>query len=755
MPFVYQDFETQSDLDLSITGTLKYVLDVSTRALLWSWAIDDDPLKLWCPDLSRELVPEVWTFVKGRMDAIGECPAEVVEALKRDDTYIVGWNEAFDRQVWQQVQTDVHDWPMIGIEQTLDAMAQASASNLPGRLDMAGRVLGLGQKTVGGKSVMLRFADTKTPLPGSPADIDAMMAKGMSRQKAIEAAIEMWDLYLTYSVQDTNLMRDVFKTTRPLDGTEWQEYWAFERINDRGLGVDLDVCKGAMAYREEEAEYVVQQIKDITKGKIAGPTFTKQINEWIFERLPDDLREFMVKARDDEGNVTRVTGSKDVMGRLLEEIAVSDAPPDEDVIDLLEVLQYGRASSSIKFEKMHNQAVNTFDSNHPGSGFQGDRLTGSYVFNGAGQTGRGSSRGVQIHNLPRDKLPNELDVLDMLAAGTPIEELRKLPLNKKDVEKDKRGEPRGETAVSAILSRLIRPTFIAPEGRSFVWGDWSAIEARVNPWLAKSRAAERAVLEPFRASDADKSVPDVYVYNAESIVGVGADVIWERYKNGDTEAYNWRQSGKVSVLALGFLGGVGALKAMAKNYGMRLTNEEAQHIVDAWRDRNGWARSFGVACEEAAFSAIDTPMAIKTAGRLKYQFAPDLMGGTLVCFLPDMRPIVYPKARISKIEKFGHQQDAITYLNGMGYRSLWRGLLVENNTQGTAASILRQTLVRIEERYPDTTVGHTHDEVITEVDNDEVKTFSERLESVMVEGFDWTEGLPLAAEVVSDWYYHK
>lgn len=681
MPMIFRDFETQSNLDLSVVGTLNYVLDESTRPLLDSWALDDGPVKLWCPDLSAELVPEVWTYVKGRMwcygagrpRTLGEggppfkgAPADYFDTAAKPDGYFIAWNAAFDRHVHQQIATPDYGFPEIRIEQTLDAMAQAQASNLPGSLEWAGRQLGIGHKTLGGKSVMLRFADRRQPLPGAPEDIERVMAeKGWSHERAIEAVIEMWALYLDYSVQDTDLLRSVWLTTRPLDATEWQEYWVSERINDRGMLADLDVCRGAAAYREEEAAHVVAQIKEITGGAIAGPTFTAQINDWVYERLPDDLAEFMVKARDEEGYVTRLTGDKNVMTRLLEEIAVSDTPPEDAVIDLIEVLQFGRSSSAVKFEKILNQACD-------------GRLSGSYVFNGAGQTGRFSSRGVQVHNLPRAFLDNELDVLDMVAARGPIERLREIG------------------PVPSVLSKLIRPTFMAPEGKLLVWGDWSAIEARVTPWLAATRDAEQAVLQPFRESDSNPDLPDVYILNAAQVFNVYPDVLWERYRNGDAEAKAYRQGGKVMVLSLGFRGSVGALKAMARGYNIKLTNEEAKVWVDGWRDRNRWNKRFGVAVEEAAFAAMTHPMAPQKAGRLTYQYAPDLMGGTLVCFLPDMRPIVYPLARIQKVEKFGKEVDAITYLNGMGRRHLWDGLQIENCLAGDTKVLTRRGIVRLD-----------------------------------------------------------
>lgn len=722
MSFCFMDFETQSELDLSVTGTLKYVLYPSTRPLLNSWAIDDGPVQLWCPDLSVELAPEVWFYVKNRMAVIGKAPPDIVRLLRQPDGYVIAWNAGFDRAVWQQIATPDYAWPELRLEQVLDAMSQGAASNLPGKLDHAGRALGLGQKTIGGKANMLRFARRQEPLPGARVLIDS----AADRPAAIRAAIADWELYLDYSVQDTELLRAVFKTTRPLDATEWQEYWVSERINDRGMLADLDVCRGAVAYRGEEALHVEAECKRLTDGAIAGPTLTKQINTWLFERLPDDLAETMVKARDEETDeVTRLTGAKDVMTRLLEDIQISDAPPEDSVVEFLELLQFGRSSSAVKFEKILNQQVD-------------GRLGGSYVFNGAGQTGRFSSRGVQVHNLPRGYLANELDVLDMVAAQVPIEKLREVG------------------PVSSVLAKLIRPTFLAPPGKLLVWGDWSAIEARVTPWLAATRDAEQAVLEPFRQSDRDDSKPDVYVLNAAQVFHIDPAVLWERYKNGDPEAKAMRQGGKVMVLSLGFRGSVGALKAMARNYGIRITNEDAKTWVDGWRDRNRWNKRFGVKVEEAAFAALDRPLSLQKAGRLTYQYAPDLMGGTLICFLPDGRPIVYPIAKIVKVEKFGKEQNAITYLNGMGRRALWDGLQIENGTQATAASILRQTLVRLDtEETEAEVVLHTHDEVGGEVDEGRAEGFATRLKSVMVRGWEWTEGLPLAAEISTSWYYTK
>lgn len=737
MSMLFMDWETQSDIDLTITGTLKYVLDPSTRVLLLSWAVDDAPVKLWCPDFGPELDPEVWAYVKSRVAAIGEPPAEIVPFFQTPGNYMIASNAAFDRSVWQQVATPENGFPRIEIENVLCSQAQAQASNLSGSLDMAGRALGLGNKTVGGKAVMKRFADRRQPLPGSPADIARLMGeKGWSRAQALKISIESWDLYLTYGVQDTELMRDVWKCTRPLDAGEWQEYWDNERINDRGMPVDLEVARAAVLYREEEERYTVERITEITNGEITSPTLTARINEWLFQRLPDALAETMVKERNEEtGEAVRLSGSKVVLTQLIADIDSADVAPEDDVIELIELLQYGRSSSAVKFQKMIDQAVD-------------GRVCNLYVFNGAGQTGRGSSRSLQAHNWVRDVMPNELDVLDMVVARVPIDKLRHLPLSKKPVDIERAA--RGHTPVSTILSRLIRPTVVAPEGRTLVWGDWSAIEARVMPWLANTRAAEEAILTPYRNGD------DIYILNAAAIFGVPAEVIAEGVAAHDPLYSGMRQAGKISGLSLQFGGSVGAYRAMARGYGVRVTNEEAKVIVDGWRDRNHWARAYWKKCDGAAHEAMHLPGKVTHAGRLSFCFYPNLLGGALVTFLPCGRPLVYPKARYEKVERFGEMTTQLTYLNGMGRSVTYGGKLGQNGTQAAAASLLRATLRRLAaEETEAIVIGHTHDEVLCEVDTARASGFAARLEAAMVAGFDWTEGLPLAAEVDIDYYYHK
>ena len=704
---LFFDWESRGP-DLTIVGGLNYALDERTRILLLTYCFDSGITRKWVPDLSDLLPPDTWEMVKGMVDSHSEVPPEIKEHVEAGGL-VCAWYAAFDRTMWQQVATPELGFPKLHMEQTLDAMAQAAASNLPGGLEFAGRALGMGGKTTGGKGVMLLFADCEKQLP---------------------TAETLWREYIDYGARDTGLMRDIWYATRPLTFEEWKQYWAAERINDRGIGIDEDVCRGAIKYREEEKKHIAEECSRLTDGAIIRPTLTKAINQWVFDRLPDDLQERMIKKRDEDDNPISLTLAKDRLALLLEDIKQHEAPPDDNVLEFLELLQHGRSSSAVKFGKMLHQSVD-------------GRLCGSYIFNGAGQTGRFSSRGVQIHNLPRDKLDNETELLEMVADEAPIEKIR------------------AHGSVNHVLSRLIRPTFVAEEGNTFVWGDWSAIEARVLPWLAGSRKAREAVLVPFENGD------DVYVINAAKIFNREYTRMMElilaakEYKKKGQklpadvmEALAQRQAGKVAVLALGFGGSVGAYRAMARGYGMRVTNEDAKRIVDGWRDANKWAKRFWYGTLDAAKNAIKNPGVYYASGRLRYVFNSALMGGTLLCFMPDGRPLAYPKARIKTEEnKFGKLTEVIYYLNKMSYQSLWYGILVENPVQGYAASLLRDLLVRLDDSGY--TVFHTHDEGGLEVPIRETNFWVDKLGRMMEEGPAHAAGLPLEAEVTTDNWYHK
>ena len=156
---------------------------------------------------------------------------------------------------------------------------------------------------------------------------------------------------------------------------------------------------------------------------------------------------------------------------------------------VLQIRLYGGSKTPAKFNKMLAQHVD-------------GTLFGQYTFNGAGQTGRASSRGVQVHNLARDVLEYEYEALEVLV---------------RDGSYDQFDDVGDETPVSRKLSLLIRPAFTPDPDHVFVWSDWSQIEARVLPWLAGNDPGALARLKIFSDVDRNPNLPDLYTRTAATL----------------------------------------------------------------------------------------------------------------------------------------------------------------------------------------------------------------------------------------------
>lgn len=324
--------------------------------------------------------------------------------------------------------------------------------------------------------------------------------------------------------------------------------------------------------------------------------------------------------------------------------------------------------------------------------------------------------------------------------------------------------------IARTLSMCLRPTFVAQhKDTQMIWGDWSSIEARVLPWMANSKGGN-AVLDVHRAVDADPTAPDVYVIQAGHIHNVDPFEIKARIMDRDVIAIGWRSEGKVSELALGFGGGVGALMAMAAGYGLHFEEDRAQFIVNTWRANNKWAKAFWDELTEAFFGAFHNPNVIHTAGLMAYVYDPDYHGGTIFCSLPDGRFLTYPNLKFRMIKRTNrdgeeYEQKTMTYRKGYKWGAVWHGILAENPTQGIAASILRAKM-RVIDRDMEAAYtrdeeplfsqrGHTHDEIIGESHVDDVPEARTYLKAVMEKPLDWTDGLPLVAEITDHPFYTK
>jgi DNA polymerase len=156
---------------------------------------------------------------------------------------------------------------------------------------------------------------------------------------------------------------------------------------------------------------------------------------------------------------------------------------------------------------------------------------------------------------------------------------------------------------------------------------------------------------------------------------------------------------------------------------------------------------------------MENPGQPREAGRMTYVYDSDYMRGTLFGVLPCGRPLVYPGLRWAEVEQKNKQTGEITTRTSLTVRQARARIplsfltLTNNAVQGTAASLLRDALVRVEQEPLLETVLVTHDEIICLCDTDRLDEAREALMSVMLYVPDWAEGLPIAAEATSgDWY---
>jgi DNA polymerase len=201
------DFETLCrGIDLKAGGTYAYAS--AADAIVLAFAVGDAPAQIWHAD--------------GAILDWDHAPDDLREAFDRGATF-AAWNASFDSAAWNY---STSGFPYLLPERIIDPMIQAGVSNLPIGLENASRYLGGDGKQKDGKKLIKLFCVEGADPREHPAK---------------------WANFLTYARQDVEAMRDVYRRTRPLPREEWQQYWAFEHINRRGVGLDMAFVRRAAA----------------------------------------------------------------------------------------------------------------------------------------------------------------------------------------------------------------------------------------------------------------------------------------------------------------------------------------------------------------------------------------------------------------------------------------------------------------------------------------------------------------------------
>lgn len=338
-----------------------------------------------------------------------------------------------------------------------------------------------------------------------------------------------------------------------------------------------------------------------------------------------------------------------------------------------------------------------------------NRARGMFSFYGASRTGRWAGRNVQLQNLPQNHLPDLTEARELVKYSS-FEDIQML-----------------YDDVPDTLSQLIRTAFIPRQGMKFIVADFSAIEARVIAWLA----GEEWRMKAFANGE------DIYCASASKMFGVPV------VKHGENG--HLRQKGKISELACGFGGSVGAMKAMGAD-SLGLSDTELKQIVTDWREASPHITELWWAVDRAVKKAVKEKTATKTYGLLfSYE------AGFLFIRLPSGRRLAYAKPYIGK-NKFGGE--SVTYM-GINAQKKWDRLesygpkFVENCVQGIARDLLMYSMQTLSQYF---IVGHIHDEMIIECPKD---TKLDEICQQMARTPDWAKGLLLRADGYECSFYKK
>ena len=646
MPTLWLDFETRSRCDLRSRGVYNYCMDRSTSVLCMSYAFDDEEVVTWTPDQP---------FPRRVAEHTGQIRAH---------------NAAFERLIFWFVLCPDQGIREPSLSQFYCTATQARANCAPGSLEDVGRFSGATMKKDHRGSQLIRLLSI--PRADGTFNDDPALLDEMYR----------------YCDQDVRAMRAISQSLRDLSAEELADYHVNERINDRGVRVDLALCNAAVKYASDELVEIQQIVAEVTQGAITSVRSPK-MRQWVQDRVGPEALKLMTVHKD---GVEKMSIDKNVRANLLTFAAEN---PDEVPPDVAEVIQCADdlwASSVAKFNRL---AALADDEDH--------RVRGAFVFAGGAATGRASSYGAQVHNFARKCAKEPAETREAMVRGHKI-------------------VPQYGRRVTDVLKGMLRPALLASDGNWLAVADWSSIEARVNPWLSGRGDAK---LELFRSGR------DVYKVNAMATFRVEFDDVTP----------DQRQVGKVQELACGFAGGVGAFAAMGRVYGLALPEPEAKRMVDGWRKANTWALPFWQDLEEAYTRAMRHKGHEFTAGRITYLFD----GSHLWYALPSGRVLCYPFARL---ETEGVTYAKASWKPAADAKEwprarLWKGLACENVTQATANDLLRYSL-RMLDAEGFEPVLHVHDEIVLETNDPDLTV--EAMKRIMCSTPTWAEGLPLGIE---------
>ena len=401
------DIESYSDVDLSKCGVYKYSSSPNFEILLFGFSVDGGDVRVVDVACGEEI------------------PADILAALSDESVIKWAFNAMFERVC---LSNYLGEW--LEPESWKCSMVWSATLGLPLSLENVGAVLGLEkQKLSEGKDLIRYFC-----VPCKPTK-----ANGGRTRNLPEHDREKWERFKAYNLRDVEAEMQIQQRLAkfPVPEFVWEEYRQDQEINDRGIGVDMEMVRNAIAMDGRSKSELSAAMQELTE--LENPNSVQQMKQWLSEN----------------GVETDSLDKKAVAG-LLKKVP-------EPLKTVLTLRQQLAKSSVKKYQAMENAVC------------ADSRAHGMFAFYGANRTGRFSGRIIQLQNLYKNTMPDLAQARELVRCGD-FEALEIL-----------------YDSVPEVLSELIRTAFVPQDGRKFIVADFSAIEARVLAWLA----GEKWVSEVF------------------------------------------------------------------------------------------------------------------------------------------------------------------------------------------------------------------------------------------------------------------
>lgn len=732
---VTKDFETRSQCDLKKAGAYKYSLHPTTRPTCLAFKLHgENPVYF----LDFKTINTPWAKLPLKFKTLWL-------RLVNEGYEFSAHNSFFERCIYDNILVSRYGWPPINPKMRRCTAAKAAACALPRSLEKVGEALKLHlQKDKRGYNAMMATCKPTrhwNAWTKARAEIAAGKRVGPKKRAIAEKpeppmflepedAPDVWQTLYTYckiDVRVEEMVDDVLPDLIPQE----QEVWHFnQKLNWRGLRVDLPTVEKIVGIMEIESKKKLKELDKLTMGLVTKPGARKSILEFL--ELDDVIL-------------------PDIRAKTVDEM-LDGFTLSEDGRRLLEIRKALSKTSTRKYQSFINRANDD------------SKVRDIQLYHGA-STGRDSGSGIQIHNFPRglvkvDKARPYAHVQNVIDCD---EEFLKILYG---------------DSLGLLFSALLRNMIMPDDGFELYVADFSKIEVAVLWWLADNLPGLKILL----------SGKDPYIYQASSNTGKTYEEIEKAVNNNEPWALDARQLGKAQILGGGFGMGKDKFKTTAWDmYRLKLTELQSKIAIDNYRAQNAAVPALWKTYEQAAISVVEQGEGSKVVAN-KCTFS--VQDKFLIITLPSGRPLFYREPQIvwrtptydvveyqykgdwyqqtyfdNKITK-GLMSEGVTeklksrvrQVEGKPQKTLefwavnsktkkwslertWGGTLTENIVQAVARDLLMYGMVRLEKKgYQG--LFSVHDEAACQAKKGSIDTFV----NILCEPPKWARGCPIEAK---------